>query len=129
MKTLQETCIPRESVFDRTKRDTVLDLTDLLEDKSDGDRFFEENYLTKGMKVLFKESFRRFQGKSDQGVFLLSQAMGGGKNHNMSALGLLAKYPHLRTFIASLANVPDAVIGLSVPGAGDYLGAAVTGNR
>ncbi len=112
MKTLQEICIPRESVFDRTKRDTVLDLTDLLEDKIDGDLFFEENYLTEGMKVLLKESFRRFQGYSSQGIFLLSQAMGGGKTHNMIALGLLAKYPHLRPRVLdniSGADYPDRV--------------------
>ena len=96
MKTLKESCTPRPSVFDRSKRDTALDLTDLLEKKINPDEFFAENYLTEGMKVLLRESFRRFQGISNQGVFLLSQAMGGGKTHNMVVLGLLAQYPSLR---------------------------------
>jgi hypothetical protein len=29
-------------------------------------------------------------------VFVLTQAMGGGKTHNMVALGLLAQHPELR---------------------------------
>lgn len=97
MKSLRELCHVRETVFDRSKRDTVLDLTDLLENKINPDEFFTENYLTEGMISLLRESFRRFQGISTQGVFILSQAMGGGKTHNMICLGLLAKYPHLRS--------------------------------
>jgi hypothetical protein len=34
MKTLKELCAPRPSVFDRSKRDTALDITDLLEKKN-----------------------------------------------------------------------------------------------
>jgi hypothetical protein len=96
MKTLQELCQIRDSVFDRSKRETVLDLTDLLENKIKPEDFFAENYLTNGMKTLLKESFRRFQGISSQSVFILSQAMGGGKTHNMVVLGLLAQHPELR---------------------------------
>jgi predicted AAA+ superfamily ATPase len=96
MKTLKQLCKPRKSVFDRNRRDVVLDLTDLIEDRIKSAEFFEENYLTDGMKRLLREAFRRFEGKSSQGVFVLTQAMGGGKTHNMIALGLLAKHPELR---------------------------------
>lgn len=96
MKTLKQLCKPRQSIFDRSRRDVVLDLTDLIEDKIKPAEFFNENYLTEGMKRLLRESFRRFSGQSNQGVFVLSQAMGGGKTHNMIVLGLLAKYPELR---------------------------------
>jgi len=96
VKSLKQLCQPRKSVFDRTRRDVVLDLSDLIENKIKPDEFFEENYRTDGMKRLLKETFRRFDGASQQGVFVLSQAMGGGKTHNMIALGLLAKYPELR---------------------------------
>ncbi|HEY9786570.1 MAG TPA: DUF499 domain-containing protein [Candidatus Obscuribacterales bacterium] len=96
LKTLKQLCVPRRSVFDRARRDVVLDLTDLLEDKIDATSFFEENYLTDGMKRLLREAFRRFEAKSPQGVFVLTQAMGGGKTHNMVALGLLAKHPEVR---------------------------------
>jgi hypothetical protein len=96
MRTLEQLCKPRQSVFDRNRRDVVLDLTDLLEDRIHPGEFFEENYFTDGMKRLLLEAFRRFAGQSPQGVFVLTQAMGGGKTHNMVALGLLAKHPELR---------------------------------
>jgi len=73
-----------------------LDLTDLIQGRIDSDQFFEENYLTDGMKSLLREAFRRFEGRSDSGVIKLTQAMGGGKTHNMIVLGLLAKYPQFR---------------------------------
>ena len=96
MKSLKQLCLPRKSVFDRARRDVVLDLTDLIENKIASADFFEENWRTDGMKRLLKEAFRRFEGASQQGVFVLSQAMGGGKTHNMIALGLLAKHPEIR---------------------------------
>jgi len=52
--------------------------------------------LTGGMRHLLRESFRRFSGHSAAGVIKLTQAMGGGKTHNMISLGLLAKHPELR---------------------------------
>src|ERR671924_195135 len=96
MKSLAQLCKPRQSVFDHNRRDVVLDLTDLLEDRINPGEFFEENYFTDGMRRLLREAFRRFAGQSAQGVFVLTQAMGGGKTHNMIALGLLAKHPELR---------------------------------
>lgn len=96
MHTLKELCTPRDSVFDRARRDVVLDLTDLIENRINPNEFFTENYLTEGMKRLFRESFRRFAGHSGSGVIKLTQSMGGGKTHNMIALGLLAKNPEFR---------------------------------
>lgn len=99
MKTLKQLCKPRESVFDNTRRDVVLDLTNLVENNIDADAFFAENYLTDGMKTLLREAFRRFSDGSSQGIYVLTQAMGGGKTHNMVALGLLAKHPELRKHV------------------------------
>ncbi len=45
MKTLFELCIPRKSIFEETKQDVVLDLTDLVQDRIDPDIFFEEKNL------------------------------------------------------------------------------------
>jgi len=42
MKTLHQLCVPRQSVFDVSKRDTVLNLTHLAADKIDGPAFLEE---------------------------------------------------------------------------------------
>ena len=56
------------------------------------------------MHTLLIEAFRRLQGKSDQAVFKLTQAMGGGKTHNLITLGMLAKHPELRRSV--LADLP-----------------------
>ena len=96
MKYLTQLCKPRPSVFDKSKRDTVLDLTDFIDSSIDAHGFFEENYITDGMTTLLREAFRRFETKSDQGVFKLTQAMGGGKTHNLLVLGLLAMHPEYR---------------------------------
>ena len=89
---LKTSCTPRESVFNRDRRDVVLNLSDLLESKIDAEAFFEENFITSGMKTLLEKTFSRLEGSIDQAsTFLLTQAMGGGKTHNMIALGLLAR--------------------------------------
>lgn len=77
MRSLNQLCTPRQSVFNTQRRDTVLDLTDLVNDTIDPSQFFTENYITGGMRVLLEQGFRRLEGKSDQRVFLLKQAMGG----------------------------------------------------
>ena len=116
--TLTEHCKPRQSVFDRSHRDVVLNLGDLLDGKLDeaaGGHFFDENYVTAGMKLLVEKGFDRLTGKRDQAAtFLLSQAMGGGKTHSMLALGLLAKFPGLRVRFGGhhdLGSKPVRVIG------------------
>lgn len=96
MKALRHACKPRETVFDKTRRDTVLDLGDLIEDRIDVEDFFAENHITEGMEILLTEGFRRLERTSTQGVFKLTQAMGGGKTHNLLAFGLLARNPSWR---------------------------------
>ncbi len=96
MKTLFELCRPREGVFDETKRDDVLDLTDLIENRINPLEFFEENFPTQGMKLLVETAFKRFHRQGATGVIKLTQSMGGGKTHNMISLGLLAKHPEYR---------------------------------
>lgn len=97
LRTLAESCTPRPSVFDPAIRDTVYNIDDLHQ--IDARRFFAENFVTQGMGQLLAEAFKRLEGKSQSasGAFLLSQSMGGGKTHNLIALGLLAKEPTLRT--------------------------------
>lgn len=96
MKTLYELCKPRDSVFDESKRDDVLDITDLLDNRINPREFFEENFITQGMDLLFDTTFKRFQGQSSHGIIRLKQSMGGGKTHNMISIGLLAKHPEIR---------------------------------
>lgn len=91
MLKVSDLCKPRDNVFQDTTKDDVLNLSDFVDGKIDVDKFFGENFTTKGMEMLFEIAFKRFQSKSDTGVIKLTQAMGGGKTHNMLALALLAK--------------------------------------
>lgn len=111
MKFLNQLCVPRPSVFDPQRRDTVLDLSDLVADRVKPDEFFAENYITEGMKTLLTQGFRRLEGTSDQGVFMLKQAMGGGKTHNLLTLGLLAKHPEYRQKLMSRFHNVDPALG------------------
>ena len=78
MKPLKKLCTLRDSVFDVSKRDTVLNLTHLVDDKIKEKDFFEENFVTDGMKTLLVEAFRRLHGKSEQALFKLTQAIPAG---------------------------------------------------
>jgi hypothetical protein len=108
---LKALCTPRPVIFDPQKRDTVLDLGDLIAGRIDPHAFFEENFITEGMKTLLEYAFKRLEGKSEQGVFRLRQAMGGGKTHNLIALGLLAKYPEFRQKVMGEFYDPDPNLG------------------
>jgi len=97
---LQTVCKPRASVFAADRRATVLSLDTFLKGQVHGADFFKENYFTAGMEALVDRSFRHLSGTgAGSSVFLLSQAMGGGKTHSMIALGLLAKDPELRNSV------------------------------
>ena len=94
---LKTLCTPRTSVFAADRRATVLSLDTFLKGQVHGKDFFEENYFTSGMTTLVDRAFRHLSGNgAGSSVFMLSQAMGGGKTHSMIALGLLAKDPELR---------------------------------
>lgn len=96
MKTLFDLCTPREGIFTESKREDVLNLSDLVENRINPNSFFSENFITQGMDMLFEASFKRFKRQGQSGVVKLTQSMGGGKTHNMLALGLLAKHPEYR---------------------------------
>ena len=49
MQTVFQLCKPRDSVFQDTTREDVLNLSDFVEQKIDVDKFFGENFKTKGM--------------------------------------------------------------------------------
>jgi hypothetical protein len=94
---LSALCKPRPSVFEKDRRATVLNLDNFLADRIPGESFFRENYFTSGMSTLVERCFRQLGGSTaGSSVFLLSQAMGGGKTHSMVALGLMARDPGLR---------------------------------
>lgn len=96
IKTVKQACRFNSIIRDYRMSQGIENLSDLINDAGDGREFFARNYLTHGMDQLFREGLLRLSGKSDQAVFELTQAMGGGKTHMMVALGLLARHPHLR---------------------------------
>lgn len=92
MESLKKLCIPRKLEGDID----VQDITDLIENRIDPANFFQTNFKTQGMAVLFRTAFERFKGKSQHQLIRLTQSMGGGKTHNMISLGLLAMHPEYR---------------------------------
>jgi hypothetical protein len=100
---LSELAKPRQSVFGRGHSDTVAEIADLP--KLDARAFFAETHITEGMGVLLRQVFDRLMARSDQGVFRLRQAMGGGKTHNLLAAALLAREPAERKAVLERVGV------------------------
>ena len=109
IKTVKQACRFNPVIRDYRMSQGIENLADLIKDAGDGSEFFSRNFVTHGMDQLFREGLLRLSGKSDQAVFELTQAMGGGKTHMMIALGLLARHPHLRKDVlpADLASRID----------------------
>lgn len=101
IKTVKQACRFNPIIRDYRMSQGIENLAELIHDAGDGREFFSRNFVTHGMDQLFREGLLRLSGKSDQAVFELTQAMGGGKTHMMIALGLLARHPHLRSDILS----------------------------
>ena len=97
IKTVKQACRFNPIIRDYRMSQAIENLAELIGDQGDGRAFFARNYITHGMEQLFREGLLRLSGHSDQAVFELNQAMGGGKTHLMIALGLLARHPHLRS--------------------------------
>jgi Protein of unknown function (DUF499) len=102
LKTVRDACVPHKMALDFSLAEQIEDLGDILHDAGDGAAFFAKNHITAGMRQLFEMGLRRLAGRSDQAVFELTQAMGGGKTHTMIAFGLVARDPVLRAGV-----VPD----------------------
>lgn len=109
IKTVKQACRFNPIIRDYRMSQGIENLADLINDAGDGGEFFSRNFVTHGMDQLFREGLLRLSGKSDQAVFELTQAMGGGKTHMMIALGLLARHTHLRRNVlpADLASRVD----------------------
>jgi predicted AAA+ superfamily ATPase len=82
--------------LDYAMSEQIENLSDVLDrTESEAGDFFDKNHLTQGMEILLSQGLKRLAGRSDQAVFELKQAMGGGKTHSMIALGLLARNAEL----------------------------------
>lgn len=100
---LKTLCTPRPATFSRDRAETVAEISDLA--KLDAQKFFDETHVTDGMATLLRQVFQRLTGQSDQGVYRLKQAMGGGKTHNLLAAALLARDAKMRQSVLSKLGI------------------------
>lgn len=96
MKTVRDACQLQDNALSIKLSDQVEQLDELITSSGDGTEFFARTALTHGMQDLISEGIARLAGVSNQAVFHLKQAMGGGKTHLLIGFGLLAKHPELR---------------------------------
>ncbi|MBQ5546774.1 MAG: hypothetical protein H7707_04755, partial [Acetobacter sp.] len=105
-QTIKTACTFNPIIRDYKPNEGVKSFDDFLKNKDNAEYakdFFAHNYMTGGMQTLFHECLLRLSGKSDQAVFELTQAMGGGKTHMMLALAWLAYAPEWRPRVLSPA--------------------------
>jgi hypothetical protein len=111
LKTVKQACKFNPIIRDYRMKEGIENLSSLIADEGDGREFFAHNYVTSGMEQIFREGLLRLDGKSDQAVFELAQAMGGGKTHMMIALGLLARHPELRRQVLPASLMSNITVG------------------
>jgi len=95
MKTVRSACKLQPNALDISVGDKIEQLDQIIKD-TDGSTYFGKTFITEGMKVLLTKGMARLAGRSNDTVFHLKQAMGGGKTHLMVGFGLLAKDAKLR---------------------------------
>lgn len=100
ISTVDQLCTPSPAVTSDSLVEQVAQIEDFASGKVDGREFFRRNHFTVGLELLIKRGFERLAGKSEDGAFYLTQAMGGGKTHSLIAFGLLAADPKLRQEVA-----------------------------
>ena len=96
IETVNVLCKASAAVTSDSLVEQVAQIEDLARGKVDGREFFRRNHFTDGLQRLVERGFERLAGRSDDGAFYLTQAMGGGKTHSLIAFGLLAGDPELR---------------------------------
>lgn len=95
MKTVKSACELQPKALEINVGDQIEQLDQIIHD-TNGHEYFKKTFITDGMKTLLSKGMARLAGKSNDTVFHLKQAMGGGKTHLMVGFGLLAKDKTLR---------------------------------
>jgi chaperonin cofactor prefoldin len=107
MKTIRSACQLQPNALEINVGDQIEQLDQIIND-TNGQEYFKKTFITDGMKTLLSKGMARLAGKSNDTVFHLKQAMGGGKTHLMVGFGLLAKNAALReTQIGSMPYQSD----------------------
>ncbi len=104
MKSIKNACALQPNALEINVGDQIEQLDQIIKD-TDGNEYFNKTFITEGMKILLTKGIARLAGKSNDTVFHLKQAMGGGKTHVMVGFGLLAKDPSLRS--KQISNIPN----------------------
>ncbi|KPA09724.1 ATPase AAA [Candidatus Magnetomorum sp. HK-1] len=95
MKIIRSACQLQPNALEINVGDQIEHLDQIIHE-TNGQEYFKKTFITDGMKTLLSKGMARLAGKSNDTVFHLKQAMGGGKTHLMVGLGLLAKDSSLR---------------------------------
>jgi len=103
MRTIRNACKLQPKALEITVGDQIERLDQIIYD-TNGQEYFKKTFITDGMTTLLSKGMARLAGKSNDTVFHLKQAMGGGKTHLMVGFGLLAKDASLRE--AQIGSMP-----------------------
>lgn len=116
MKTLFETCIPRDDILKGNIResDFAADLAQVINgtappEYAKPDQFFANTHPTQGLKDLLKTVCQRLQGNGGSAVLRLDTQYGGGKTHSLIALTHAAQGMH------GVTNVQEFIDPVLVP--------------
>lgn len=100
MRTVRDACILKEDALKIRAADEIAQLDQVIANEEDGLAFFARTHITGGLQTLMNEGLARLSGRSSQAIFHLKQAMGGGKTHLLTSMGLLARHERLRAAVA-----------------------------
>tara|TARA_R110002126_G_scaffold146224_22_gene292197 strand:+ start:11138 stop:14206 length:3069 start_codon:yes stop_codon:yes gene_type:complete len=95
MKSVRNACQLQPKALEINVGDQIEQLDQIISG-TNGQEYFKKTFITDGFKTLLSKGIARLAGKSNDTVFHLKQAMGGGKTHLMVGFGLLAKDAQLR---------------------------------
>lgn len=95
MKTVKSACELQPKALEINVGDQIEQLDQIIQE-TNGEEYFKKTFITDGMKMLILKGMARLAGKTNDTVFHLKQAMGGGKTHLMVGFGLLAQDAKLR---------------------------------
>jgi hypothetical protein len=107
MKSVRNACKLQPNALEINVGDQIEQLDQVIKGQ-DTKAYFEKTFITGGMRELISRGVARLGGKSNDAVFHLKQAMGGGKTHLIVGFGLLAKDPAARASLIGDIPYQDA---------------------
>lgn len=107
MKTIRSACTLQPNALEINIGDQIEKLDEIISN-TDGKEYYNKTFIIECMKTMLPRGMARLAGKSNDSIFHLKQAMGGGKTHLMVGFGLLVKDATLRSaLIGEIARQLD----------------------